>query len=110
MKLTASGFEVSVAHNADEAIQAAEGMQPDLVLMDIMMPGRSGTDAALAIKQNPKTKNLRIAFLSNMKDPWPGTARPREDVAQEIGMESFIDKSADLDAIAARVKELLPAK
>lgn len=106
MKLSASGFEVVVAHNGVEAVDAAKKIRPDLVLMDISMPGETGTDAALAIKQNPETKDIRIAFLSNMRDPWPKTTRPREELAKELGMEDFIDKSADLDVIAAKVNAI----
>lgn len=107
MKLAASGFAITVAHNAKEAIEAAEGLQPDLILMDIMMPGETGTDAALEIKQNSKTRSIPLAFLSNMRDPWPGTKTPRDEFAQELGAEAFIDKSSDLDAIAARVHTLV---
>lgn len=106
-KLVASGFDVVVAHNAKEAIDAAGKIMPDLILMDIHMPGETGTDAALAIKQNPATKQLKIAFLSNLKDPWPTTASDRDLLTKELGMEDYIDKSADLDAIAAKVKAIL---
>ena len=106
-KLTASGFEVVVAHNAAEAIDAAQKIKPDLILMDISMPGETGTDAALAIKQDPAMKDIRIAFLSNMKDPWPQTTPTPSVLAQAIGMEEYLDKSADLDVIAAQVKKLL---
>jgi len=107
MKLTACGFDVVVAHSGAEAIDATQKIQPDLVLMDISMPGETGTDAALAIKQNPATKNIKVAFLSNMKDPWPRTVSPREDIAKQLGAEDFIDKSADLDVIAAKTREIL---
>lgn len=106
-KLTASGLKIVVAHNAAEAIDAAGKLHPSLILMDIHMPDESGTDAALAIKQNAATKDIKIAFLSNMKDPWPKTATERDQLAKGLGMEDFIDKTSDLDAIAAKVKSLL---
>jgi CheY-like chemotaxis protein len=106
-KLGAVGFEVVTAHNAAEATADAQKINPDLILMDVMMPGETGTDAAIAIKQNPATKDIKIAFLSNMKDPWPRTATPRDELAKVLGMEEFIDKSADLTVIAARVKTIL---
>jgi CheY-like chemotaxis protein len=109
-KLSASGFDVVVAYNAKEAIDAAAKVQPDLILMDVHMPGETGTDAALAIKQNDNTKNIRIAFLSNMKDPWPTVEADRKDVSLQMGMEDFIDKTADLDVIVGRVRELLGMK
>lgn len=107
MKLGASGFEPVVAHSAEEAMDAAKKIQPDLILMDVHMPGATGTDAALAIKQNPETKNIKIAFLSSLKDPWPTTQASRDGVTKGIGVEDFIDKTDDLDAIVARIHELL---
>src|SRR6185437_5109201 len=86
-KLSHSGFDVIVAYNANEAYDAAKKTHPDLILMDIHMPGASGTDAALRIKQDPETKDIKVAFLSNLKDPWPTTQAPKEGMAKSIGME-----------------------
>jgi CheY-like chemotaxis protein len=107
IKLNAVGFEAVVANNAKEAVDAAHKIQPDLILMDIHMPGESGTDAALEIKQDPETKNIKIAFLSNLKDPWPQTTPDRNALAKSLGMEDFIDKTGDLDATVAKVREIL---
>jgi len=107
LKLNASGFEAFVAANAKEAIDSAKKLQPDLVLMDIHMPGESGTDAALEIKQNPETKDIKVAFLSNLKDPWPQTTPARDDLAKALGMEDFIDKTEDLDLTVFKVREIL---
>jgi len=109
-KLGSVGFEPIVARDAKEAMDAAQKLHPDLILMDIHMPGETGTDAALAIKQNPETKDIKIAFLSNLKDPWPTTFGERDKLAKELGMEDYIDKTADLDQIAARVREILAKK
>jgi CheY-like chemotaxis protein len=107
LKLTASGFNVITATNAQEAVAAAKTSKPDLILMDIHMPGETGTDAALTIKQDPETKDTRIAFLSNLKDPWPQTTSARNDLAKSLGMEDFIDKTGDLDITIAKVREIL---
>ena len=106
-KLRASGFDPVVAHNAREAVDAAHKLMPDLILMDIKMPGETGTDAALEIKQDPATKGLRIAFLSSMTDPWPTTESPRDKLAKELGMEDYLDKTGDLNATVAKVREIL---
>jgi two-component system alkaline phosphatase synthesis response regulator PhoP len=108
--LRVSGFDPVVAHNAKEAVDAAKKLRPDLILMDIKMPGETGTDAALTIKQDPDTKDIKIAFLSNMKDPWPTTSADRDGLTKALGMEDFIDKTADLPATVARVKEILARK
>ena len=77
--------------------------------MDIHMPGETGTDAALTIKQDPATKDIRIAFLSNLKDPWPQTTPARHDMAKAIGMEDFIDKTEDLDITVSKVRRNISA-
>ena len=107
LKLKASGFDAIVAENAATAVAAAKASHPDLILMDIHMPGETGTDAALTIKQDPETKDIRIAFLSSLKDPWPQTTPARNDLAKSLGMEDFIDKTEDLDITISKVKEIL---
>ncbi len=109
-KLNASGFNTAVAKNEQEAVVGAEKLMPDLILMDIKMPGASGTDAALAIKQNPATKNLKIAFLTSIKDPWPTVKSDHQKLSQALGMEDFLEKTDDLDVIVKKVKEILARK
>jgi CheY-like chemotaxis protein len=109
-KLTASGFDTVVAYNAHEAYDAAKKVHPDLILMDIHMPGMSGTDAALQIKQDPETKDIKIAFLSSLNDPWPSTSVDRNTLSKAIGMEDFLDKTDDLNTTVAKVREILARK
>jgi two-component system alkaline phosphatase synthesis response regulator PhoP len=105
--LTRSGFDAVVARNAKEAVDAAKTIMPDLILMDIRMPGETGTDAALEIKQDPTLKNIKIAFLSNLTDPWPKTSAPREALSKEIGMEDYLDKTADWPTTLEKIKKIL---
>lgn len=107
VKLALSGFEAVAAYNAVEAYDAAKKLHPDLILMDIHMPGATGTDAALRIKQDPEMKDIKIAFLSNLKDPWPQTGAPRDALAKEIGVEEFIDKTEDLDVTVQKIRRIL---
>ncbi len=110
VKLSASGFDTVVAYNGKEAYEAAKKVHPDLILMDIHMPGETGTDAALTIKQDAETKDIKIAFLSSLKDPWPKTLSPRDKLAKDLGMEDFIDKTGDLETIVGKVREILARK
>ncbi|HUZ92528.1 MAG TPA: response regulator [Candidatus Paceibacterota bacterium] len=107
VKLNASGFSTLTASNAKEGFEEAVKSMPDLVLMDIHMPDATGTDAALAIKQNEATKNIKIAFLTNLRDPWPAVTADRDKLAKSLGMEEYIEKTDDLDSIAKKVKEVL---
>lgn len=106
-KLKAASFDIAFAHNENEAVRESARLMPDLVLMDIHLGELSGTDAALAIKQNSKTKDLKIAFLSNLKEPWPGVSGDKTGVAKSIGMEDFLDKTEDLDILVEKIKGIL---
>ena len=107
-KLSAAGFETVTAKNEDEAIAKSKELMPDLILMDIFMPpGPTGTDIALNIKQTPETKDLKIAFLTNLKDPWPALTGDHKNISKELGMEDFIEKTDDLNNVAAKVQEIL---
>lgn len=107
VKLKAAGFYIALAHNETEAVRESVRWMPDLILMDIHLGGPSGTDAALAIKQNPKTKDLKIVFLSNLKEPWPGISGDKKVVAKNIGMEDFLDKTEDLNVLVEKIKGIL---
>jgi CheY-like chemotaxis protein len=107
-RLQAGGYDVATARNEKEAITQAEKLVPDLILMDINMPGGTGTDAALSIKQNPKLKDVKIAFLSSLKKPWPAFGmEERKSLSQELGMEDFLDKGEDMDHLVEKVQALL---
>jgi adenylate cyclase len=106
-KLAASGFSVATARDGKEGIAAAKQLHPDLILMDVHMPGQTGTDAALEIRQDPDTKDLKIAFLSSLKDPWPRTTGDRDELVREMGLQDYIEKTDDLNAIVARVRQIM---
>ncbi|MEK7146781.1 MAG: response regulator [Patescibacteria group bacterium] len=107
LKLKSVGFEIALASNEAQAISQAAKLMPDLILMDIHLQGPTGTDAALAIKQNPKTKDLKIAFLTNLKEPWPGISGDQKNIAKTLGMEDFLDKTEDLDVLVEKIKGIL---
>ena len=108
MKLKAAGFVVEVAKNEAEALTKSKELMPDLTLMDIYMPpGPSGTDVALNIKQHPETKDLKIAFLTNLKEPWPALSGDHQGISRELGMEDFLEKTEDLDTTVQKVRDIL---
>ncbi|OYV74960.1 MAG: hypothetical protein B7Z70_11330, partial [Acidithiobacillus ferrivorans] len=106
-KLTASGFDAVVAYNATEAVDAAKKIHPDLILMDIHMPGPSGTDAALQIKQDPATKDIKIAFLSNLKDPWPQTMAPEVCLSKNRWCQGANSWAVSLGGVLGQLKKPL---
>ena len=105
-KLTAAGFDCAVAKNGLEAIQKAPEILPNLILMDVKMPpGLNGIETALSIKENPKTKDTNIIFLTSTDNPWPGMTGDNQMISKELGMQGFFDKG-DLDAPVAKLKDV----
>lgn len=107
-RIKAAGLDVAIAKDGDDGIKKADELMPDLILMDVHMPpGPNGTDAALAIKQNEKTRNIPIAFLTSLKEPWPGIAGDNREVSRELGMEDYFDKTTDMEQIGQKAIEIL---
>ena len=85
-KLKISGFDVSVAITGDEALRKVKTELPDLVLLDLILPGKDGFMVLEEIKSDPKTKKIPVVILSN------------------LGQESDIKRGKELGAIDYLVK------
>lgn len=106
-KLRAEGFEVETAENGDEGVTKAARLKPDLILMDMEMPGLNGAGAVIKLRENPETKTTKIAFLTNYGEPQNGLHEADRHFAKELGAQEYVKKTDDLDTIVDRVKELL---
>jgi len=67
-KLEAEGFDFISATNSNEAFQMIEKETPDLVLLDILLPGESGLDILEKLKKNAKTKNIPTIIFTNFNE------------------------------------------
>jgi two-component system, sensor histidine kinase and response regulator len=103
-RLGGNGYETLTASNGHDAIAIATKEQPDLILMDIMMPGLDGWQATRLLKSDPKTANIPVVFV---------TARDRpEDVAQgfEAGGIMYVNKPVEPVELFARVRNAIYMK
>jgi twitching motility two-component system response regulator PilH len=62
--LSKNGFKVSTAENADEGLNKAKQLKPDLVLMDVVMPGQSGYQATRALSRDEATKSIPVIICT----------------------------------------------
>ncbi len=62
--LVKNGHEVMLFHEARKALEAIKHRKPDLILMDIMMPQMSGTEAVRILRNDPNLKNIHVIFLT----------------------------------------------
>ncbi|SFM26522.1 diguanylate cyclase domain-containing protein [Marinobacter zhejiangensis] len=89
------------AENGAKALKLANRLKPDLILMDINMPGLDGFEVCHQLKSNPHTEDIPIIFVSGMTD----TAFEKEGL--ELGALDYIRKPFDPDILKARVRNQL---
>ena len=98
------GYETLSASNGEEALRLVAQQPPDLVLLDIMMPGMDGYEVASQLKGNPATANIPIIMLSALSE---SSARVS---GLETGAEEFISKPIERVELWLRVRNLLRLK
>ncbi|MCJ2555888.1 MAG: response regulator [Candidatus Thermoplasmatota archaeon] len=102
MILEAEGYEVSKANDGIECLDTIDEVNPDLVLLDVRMPGMNGWIVFEKLKENPRTKDIPVAMLTVMAHP-----RDRERALNELGVDDYITKPFAPDDLVRRVKKLL---
>ena len=99
--LARQGHEMIVAVNGEEALQKIAAHQPDLVLLDIMMPRIDGYEVAQRVRADPKTASLPIIMLSAKAQD--------EDIRRgvEVGVDEYVTKPFTPDHLVQVVSEYL---
>jgi DNA-binding response OmpR family regulator len=99
--LQRNGYDVSIARNGDEALRLIEQKRPDLVLLDVMMPVRSGYEVCQAVRAREDWRHIKIVVL---------TAKGREADANKglaLGADLYITKPFSNRDLIAKINGLL---
>jgi DNA-binding response OmpR family regulator len=99
--LRAGGFQVVVVHSGVEALRAARRNPPDLMVLDVLMPGLDGYEVCRQVREDPLLTNLPILFL---------TAKGKEEdriTGLQAGADDYIGKPFNLDELYLRVRAIL---
>ncbi len=103
-KLELEGYKVLLAEDGKAALKKAK-KQPDLILLDIMMPEMNGFEVLKALKQDMETKNLPVIVLTNLGSE---SADKDKDLAMSMGAQSYLVKSYHTpDEVIKKVKSII---
>lgn len=95
--LEAQGYRVLVAQDGEEGLQRAELMRPDVILLDVMMPGPSGFEVCRRLKSRSSTREIPVIFMTSLTDT-------RDKVAGfAAGAVDYVTKPLQADEVMARV-------
>ena len=100
--LTSAGYEVIEAGTGEDGVSMAETQRPDLILMDIQLPGVDGYEATRRIKANPTLKPIPIIAVTSY------ALSGDETKAREAGCNAYVTKPFSPRALLAKVREYVP--
>ncbi|HPD57273.1 MAG TPA: response regulator [Smithellaceae bacterium] len=99
--LESEGFSVAKAYDGESAIRMIKAKKPDLVILDLMLPGINGIDVCKNLRANPATSDLPIIMLTAKAD------EVDKVVGLEIGADDYITKPFSVKELMARIRSIL---
>jgi DNA-binding response OmpR family regulator len=102
--LSALPAEVVEASDGEEALRLAQREKPNLVVLDVMMPGMSGWEVCRAIREDEALNDTGVIMLTGIGE------RLNEMTSPLYGADGFLDKPFELDQLSAKVREVLDSR
>src|SRR5215813_1971982 len=102
--LAPRGYTVIKAHNGSEALEQAERQRPDLILLDVMMPGMDGFEVCKTLKDRPETRFIPVVMMTALRQV------ENRIKGIEAGADDFLIKPVHRDELMARIRTSLRLK
>lgn len=95
------GYEISKSLSVKEAVPIIETALPDLILLDLLMPKVSGYEFLEKIRNNRRTKNIKVMVISAL------TEKESKDRTKKLGIVDYIEKPVNIKELVAKVNKTL---
>jgi len=102
LKLAMDGIEAATAIDGEEGLRKVYSENPDLILLDLMLPKKSGFEILKEIKANPKTKDIPVMILSNLAQE-----KEREDGLALGAIDYIVKSNMSIQQIMEKIKAVL---
>ncbi len=102
--LCREGYQVLLAKSGEEALRTIEAEQPDLILLDVIMPGLDGFETCRRIRENRTTRHIPVILVTSLTD------LDHKVQGQKVGADDFVTKPFDRDELLIRVRSMLRIK
>jgi CheY-like chemotaxis protein len=99
-----AGFRVAEARNGMEALQIAQEMLPDVILMDLALPGMDGWEATRRLKSDERTRRIPVIAVTGH------ALSGHSDTARKAGCDAFVSKPCLPDALVLEVRKMLDSR
>ena len=97
-----SGYEVTEARSGEEGVELAGNRTPDLILMDLQLPGIDGVEALRLLRENPATRSVPVVAVTAF------AMKNDRDRALLAGFNGYVEKPISVRALPSQVKNFLP--
>ena len=100
-RLTRAGFDVTISMNGAQSVEWAKTLLPDLIVMDVNLPGLNGWEATRRLKNQPETKDIPIIVLT------AHSGKTSREKALAAGCDEFESKPIDFEGLVVKIQSLL---
>ena len=105
--LESKGYEVEAAYDGVEGLEKVKEFNPDLIVLDVMMPRKNGYEVCRELKSDPKYSNIPILLLTAVVSQIPSSSQYTLDQGMETEADDYVDKPVEPEELVRRVEVLL---
>lgn len=101
INFTSEGYEVDIAHTGEQGLDKIDSFKPDLIILDVMLPGMDGWEICKKIKSNPAYKKISVLILT------ASTQKADIEKSVTVKADGFLGKPFEIHFINEKIKDMI---